>query len=306
MHHEINLHDLADASELSIDYLDNDLAVIKDVKLFSHEQVSARLKLGSLAYCSKGKAQFTINGKSHEFHENQLFVHPSYVTVEDFLFSPDFEFKALFFTDRLLQSLLQEKMSFWNEVIYQHQMKVIDLPTDADSTYGHFFELMYPYIEAGQDLPFRKEIIQSLLRAAFLGLLSLIKYNLSQSRPLTQQDHEESHTSASHDIFQRFLTMLSHTEVKHQPIQYYAGQLYITPKYLSSVCKHSSGKTANQWIREFTLEDIRYQLLSTNHTMKEIANLLGFPNSSFFGKYVRENFGMSPKAFRDCGGELKE
>ena len=76
-------------------------------------------------------------------------------------------------------------------------------------------------------------------------------------------------------------------------------RLYVSPKYLSAICKAESGKTANQWITEYTLEDIRYQLLFTNHSIKEITHQLGFPNTSFFGKYVRQHFGTSPKALRD-------
>lgn len=33
--------------------------------------------------------------------------------------------------------------------------------------------------------------------------------------------------------------------------------------------------------------------------VKEIAYQLDFPNLSFFGKYVKQHFGMSPKAYRE-------
>ena len=32
---------------------------------------------------------------------------------------------------------------------------------------------------------------------------------------------------------------------------------------------------------------------------KEISFLLGFPNTSFFGKYVKEHFGMTPMEYRN-------
>ncbi|MBO7044799.1 MAG: AraC family transcriptional regulator, partial [Prevotella sp.] len=46
-----------------------------------------------------------------------------------------------------------------------------------------------------------------------------------------------------------------------------------------------------------------YYLLNSNLTIKEIAMKLGFCNLSFFGKYVRENFGVSPSEYRR---QLKE
>ena len=86
----------------------------------------------------------------------------------------------------------------------------------------------------------------------------------------------------------------------------YARELYVTPKYLSLVCKQHSGKTALQWIEEYTLADVDYYLRSTDRSIKEVVNLLGFPNASFFGKYVKEHLGVSPMVYRNCKQETKE
>ena len=57
-------------------------------------------------------------------------------------------------------------------------------------------------------------------------------------------------------------------------------------------------KTALEWIREYTEADVRYYLLNTDLSVKEIAEELGFPNLSFFGKFCRRAFGYSPNDFR--------
>lgn len=46
------------------------------------------------------------------------------------------------------------------------------------------------------------------------------------------------------------------------------------------------------------LEEIRYYLKNTDLSMKQVADQLGFANPSFFGKYVKEHFGMTPLQFR--------
>lgn len=294
-----NLRDLASTTEISIDYLDENIAIITDAKLFSETHISARLQTGTLTLCTCGKAQFQLNGKPYELHANQILLCPSHTTLSDFLFSADFEFKALLFTDYMLQSLLHERMGLWHKILYQHHLYIIDLPTEGESIYPHFFELLYVYIHGGNDLPFRADIIQSLLSAAFLSLCGVLKQYLPEEEIAAPAAPMENSYSSAQNLFQRFLAILTHTELKHQPIQYYADLLFVSPKYLSTVCKQTSGKTASQWIIEFTLEDIRYQLLSTNHTLKEIANHLGFPNSSFFGKFVKQHFGVSPRALRE-------
>ncbi|WP_449029135.1 helix-turn-helix domain-containing protein [Prevotella jejuni] len=39
-------------------------------------------------------------------------------------------------------------------------------------------------------------------------------------------------------------------------------------------------------------------LRTTDMSVKEISNLLGFPNTSFFGKYVHDRLGCSPFEYR--------
>ena len=53
-----------------------------------------------------------------------------------------------------------------------------------------------------------------------------------------------------------------------------------------------------EWIDKFVMEDARYYLKTTNMSIKEIASLLGFPNNSFFGRYIVRHVGMSPINYR--------
>ncbi len=73
-----------------------------------------------------------------------------------------------------------------------------------------------------------------------------------------------------------------------------ANQLAVTSKYLNVVCKQYSNQTALKWMEHYLLEDVRYYLRNTNLTIKEVSNLLGFPNVSFFASYVKKHFGVSP------------
>lgn len=52
------------------------------------------------------------------------------------------------------------------------------------------------------------------------------------------------------------------------------------------------------WISEYVIEDIIHYLKNTDLTAKEISEALGFPNASFFGKYVRVHLGASPSEYR--------
>ena len=64
------------------------------------------------------------------------------------------------------------------------------------------------------------------------------------------------------------------------------------------LCVKYSDKTASDWIIQYTTEEIRFYLKSSNLTIKEISAKLGFSNMSHFGSYVRKHLGVSPNEFR--------
>ncbi len=73
----------------------------------------------------------------------------------------------------------------------------------------------------------------------------------------------------------------------------------ITPKYLSEVISTVSRRTPNEWIDKFVTTEIRNQLRHTNKKMSEIASDMNFPSQSFFGKYFKENVGVTPSDYRN-------
>ena len=231
-----------------------------------------------------------------ELHKNQVAIIPQNVTVTDVMVSPDFDVKGMFLTNRILRSFLNEKISVWNDMMYIHCQHIVTMDEDGILFYTHFYDMLTLAIEKGKENPYHTEIIQSLLRSAILGLCGTMKWMLSQNDNQLSIINYQLSTSKSH--FQRFLDLLHSTEVKHRTVEAYANDLYISPKYLTTICKKNSGKTANEWITEHVLEDIRYYLKQTDLSIKQICNQLGFPNPSFFGKYVKDHFGMTPMEFR--------
>ena len=67
----------------------------------------------------------------------------------------------------------------------------------------------------------------------------------------------------------------------------------------SSVVKEVSGRTALDWINDVTMQQIKFQLKTSDSSIKEIADRFNFPNQSFFGKYVKKHLGVSPAKYRN-------
>ena len=292
---EITIQSLANSEDIQIGYSDNEIVIVDGIQQFTQLN-AAHVAMNAIVICTNGKAQAQMNGMQMELHKNQVAVIPQNVTVTDVMISPDFDLKGLFLTNRILRSFLNEKISIWNDMMYIHRQHIVTMDEDEILFYTHFYDMITLAVERGKENPYHTEIIQALLRSAILGLCGAMKWMLSADNQLSIVNSQLS-TGKSH--FQRFLDLLHSTDMKRRTVEAYANELCISPKYLTTICKKNSGKTANEWITEHVLEDIRYYLKQTDLSMKQICNQLGFPNPSFFGKYVKDHFGMTPLEFRN-------
>ena len=81
-------------------------------------------------------------------------------------------------------------------------------------------------------------------------------------------------------------------------VGFYAGQLNLTPKYLTTIIRKTSGRTAVQWIDDYVVLEAKNLLKYSTMSIQEISYYLNFPNQSFFGKYFKNHTGMTPTAYR--------
>ena len=103
------------------------------------------------------------------------------------------------------------------------------------------------------------------------------------------------------EIFHRFIKLVRQRCFTEREVDYYAGELFITPRYLSTVAHDISGHTAKQLIDKHVIIEIKIMLKTTQMTLQEIAHKMNFPDQSFFGRYFKKHTGMSPLQYRNKG-----
>jgi len=92
--------------------------------------------------------------------------------------------------------------------------------------------------------------------------------------------------------------------MEEREVDFYAGKLFITPKYLTEVCKKNSGKTALEWIQNYTTQRLIILLENKSLSFTQIADTLHFSSQSFFSRYVRKVLGVSPSEYRQRMADL--
>lgn len=284
---ELNLEDLNNKDSL-VDYYDGDVAIIDNISNLT-DVAPIYAKMNFIILCTKGRIQFNINDQPLMLTEQQCLLSAPFVILDNYLFSPDFECTILCLSDDLIHAMLGDQVNIWNLSVHNQRTNIIQLPEEDQQQLVYYYELIKFKMEHQQ----RRNstfILQTIIQAMLLDLLTLIE----------SKDESNAPTPVSHGktIFDNFLNLLASKEIKHLPVDSYASELNITPKYLTMLCTKYSGRPASDWIAQYTKEDIRYNLMHTQLSIKEISSKLGFPNISFFGSYVRRLFGVSPTQLR--------
>ena len=270
------------------DYRDGDLTIINHLRYHPHMHPT-QLDMVFVAVCFEGEFTFDMDGHEYTIVKDEIFIgHPNAI-YDNFVMSKDLDCRLLCITKSLLMSMLYPNQPLWNKSLYLDKHNLLHLTPIDKQLRTHLFALLMFNIEEKTGA-FQKEMIHAIVRVLLYGI----------SRALTQQINVESshETNQKKILFDNFITLLSSSEIKKNPLAYYADKLCVSSRYLTMVCRDVSKKTAYDWISEYVQNDVRYYLLHSNLTIKEIAIKLGFCNPSFFGKYVRENFGVSPSEYR--------
>lgn len=278
-----------------IHYSDGDISLMTDINDLSELN---GIKSDSYLFLAsrKGRLQIDINGNTHTIKEGErLTVLPQNFT-DNILVSVDADIVMLRLSVRIVSDLMREHIDKWNRMIYICKAYRMSAVKNLEEQMQFYYRLILSKT-MNPDQKYHKEIIRTIIKAILLEMLSNMETDRCQSA------EGENKTQFQ---FNRFLQILSSEDVKHRPIDFYADKLCISAKYLSVICSKVSGKSARQWIDEYTVEDIRYHLFNTDYSIKEIAYRLGFENLSFFGKYVKRHFDKSPSELRSIRNKRNE
>ena len=155
-----------------------------------------------------------------------------------------------------------------------------------------YYEIIFRAME--EDGFRRTEIISGLISAFIYKVSNLINTYFSRIS-LSEQSLVKNRRDVVFDKFMGLLTLHHRSERK---VAFYAGQLHITPKYLSGLVKEASGRFASEWIDEYVVLEAKNLLKFSDMSIQEVAYFLNFPTQTFFGKYFKRHTGMSPSEYR--------
>ncbi len=101
-----------------------------------------------------------------------------------------------------------------------------------------------------------------------------------------------------HFLVKNFLQLIEENYQNNLRVNDYAQKLSITPNHLTQMVKAITGKSSTALLQEKNIVEIKRFLLHTEMTVSEIAEVMSFPDQSYFTKYFKKNTGVTPLQFR--------
>lgn len=257
------------------------------MKLF---RFPTRINAPGALFCSKGSISISSDLEHHVINPRSMFVCPpgSIVQIES---EQDAAVHFIFCEEEFVNRVHLDQKQLLHLFMEVRTTPCLQLDDSEWSSINHTLEEIFTEGRSGREDLFSAEIMYSLFRA--------LAYRISRVIDDRMKTRKETPSLPRHTAyFNAFIEELSHNYMQERSVGFYADRLHLTPKYLTTLLRTTTGRTATQWIDDYVVLEAKNLLKYSSMNIQEVAYYLHFPNQSFFGKYFKQHTGMTPSAYR--------
>ncbi len=268
--------------------IDDDLVLLDQLNNISIPHEARRMNFILIALCTKGQVEYSLDTQSHTVRPGELLIISERHVVNNYASSPDFEGLAMILSVDFFREVINDVADLSAVFLLARSKPVMALSEHEMRIFTNYFYTIKDRIESVNN-HFRKALVRTLLLALLYDMSNVV-YQFQQTT--------DQRLKRGDIIFTRFIKMVEEYCGRERRVSWYAGQLGITPKYLSETVKEVSRRTPNEWIDNYVIVELRVLLKNTTKSIKQITEEMHFPNQSFLGKYFKEHVGVSPSEYR--------
>ena len=244
-----------------------------------------RLDAVVLAMCQQGSATVEINLTRYEVTNGIGIINLPGNVIQVTHVSDDFEGYIILISLEFLRSIQIDLKNVLPLYMYIKNHPCVSFPARAVEEISRFYHLLQQCADDTRSKR-RTEIVK--------GIISALIYKICDELERLTLPSEELVGNRREALFVHFLDLLTEHHRQQRSVGFYASRLHITPKYMSSLIKEVSGRSAAQWIDDYVILEAKSLLKYSDLSIQEIAYRLNFSTQSFFGKYFKQHTGMSP------------
>ncbi|MBQ7985036.1 MAG: AraC family transcriptional regulator [Bacteroidales bacterium] len=278
-----------------VQYNDGDIIIIDNISILEKGKFAeVSVNMVAMIFCLKGSANVVLNGNIHRIMKNDVLICSPDTLVDKYALSKDFDAKIIGFSVDAVDTAMYISKNVWHNLYYVFQNPVIHLKEDDMRIMINYYYIAEAKLSLKNNLYYR-EIIHSLLSCLIYEFLVITDRYIINNDSLAGNEIKQGDL-----LFKRFIELLAKEKGMIRSVAQAAERLHVSGKYLSTVIKSSSGKKALEIIHHYTTQEIIRRLKYTDKSIQEICNDMNFPSLSFFGKFFKNQTGLSPKQYRKC------
>lgn len=236
----------------------------------------------------QGTIEVQLDLITYQLKANTLTLVPPQTVIYFQHLTDDLHFVTLSFDKSFAINHTQSEKSDFT-LLAPHTVNHLQLTEKQRKTLFTLCELMDQKNKQKKFFPHYIEAIHHLF-AVFLIELKAI--SLENNTSLKERTSRKEHLTLL------FLETLQLHFRKEKNIRFYADELCISERYLAKVVKEVTSKTMGELIDNAVILEAQLLLTNSSLSIAEIADLLNFSTTSFFGKFFKRNVGCSPRAYR--------
>lgn len=256
-----------------------------------------RFALSGMFICLNGNVTFFLDDTKYEMKKNNIVVYFPYSILKIIDASEDLYGIMMSVDVNVVQPLLT-RITDVDSILYIRQNPLTDLSEHDLTSIQKYIELYQKHLELSK-------LYADNNQRRFWQLNNLqienVKLNLVLQIIMAYADADnglKNSVDRRDDIVRKFLNDLKDHYLSQHEVSFYSNRQYISMRYFSSVVKQRTGQTPSQWITSILIKEAKNFITESNLTVKEIAEVMNFPNQSYFGKWFKTHVGMGPLEFK--------
>lgn len=278
----ISIADLINQPQIQVDFLVDkfeDMVEPENIE-FPHKH-----NFYEILWITKGNSNQNIDFKNYTISEHTLFfISPGQLHL--FEEWENIEGFVVLFTEQFFLQIFQNKNILF-ELSYLdnlHGNPFLPLKDEDKKALEPIIDLLYQESKNNEQIA---ETVQALLLILLRRIQKLFSIQSNQK-------------SNKHQIviFKQFKNLVELYFAKNIPISQYASLLNISAHQLNSFVKATCGKTTTEIIKERVVLEAQQLMHFSELSVSQIADQLGFEDSSYFARYFKKHIGLSPQEFR--------
>lgn len=246
-----------------------------------------KVDVDTIIFCRKGTANIEIDLIPYEIVANTQLIIIAGSIVHNISNSDDFKISYITFKHEVYdEATAQLEPSF---TFFLKEYPCVQLGEKRINKMNYLVEAMADFYYEKTNC-FRIKIFKNNIQSFLLDVYD-------KTRTLFKIDKSEE-VGRREELFIKFIHLIHKYCPQQREVGFYAGKLYITSRYLSSITQNVADKSAKYIIDKHAIQRIKIMLKYSNMSIQDISYELNFPDQSFFSRYFKKHTGMSPLEYR--------